>query len=1021
MSKINQLSNAIKFALFIGATASLASVSAFAQEKEEVKEIGKIEVTGSRIRRSVDEENAQPVLILTKEDIANQGLTSAGDVLQKISSSGATLNTTYNNGGNGETRVDLRNLGSNRTLVLVNGKRWVSTIDGAVDLNTIPVAIIERVEVLKDGASALYGSDAVGGVINIITSKSFDGAEASAYYGQYAKGDGATQAYDATIGAQSDRFNVVLNGSYVRQDPVFAGDREISRVPLFGIPGTNVNAGASSTTREGRFDWAGNPSTTVVIPGSAGCATNAVCAVGSLGVVNAAGSQLRTYNANTDGFNFAPENYLSTPQDRQAMFAQGSFDFNDKSRVTLTGLYNQRKSAQFLAPMPLTFGTLLFGPTGPNSFDIAPNSVYNPIGLAITRAQVRMPASNPRLFSQDVDTTYFSAQWDSSFTFAERDFYYDIGFARGETALSDVTTGLLNLANVRTAVGASFIDPVTGRATCGTAAAPIAGCVPLNLFGGIDGVTQEMFNYITFTAHDTAASKFTSFTANVNGELFELPAGPLGFALGFENRRQSAFDSPDAFTASGLSTGNIRQPTSGGYDQEDIYLEFAVPIVKDVTGFENFQLNLAVRRSDYSNFGTTTNAKYGFEWKVFSDLLIRANYADSFRAPSVDELFLGTSDAFVDAVDPCNDSNAPTGLLLTRCQADGVIAGYEQANSQLQTSVGGNQLLQPEIGKNKTLGFVYSPSWAPGLNITLDWYNIVLNNAIGAPSAQSILDDCYISGNPTQCALISRAPGGDITDIFAANQNLNSGIETEGLDLNVSYRWETESFGKFGVRWDTSYVDYYGDVGQKDFLFCDGFIGTFDATGTVVTPAGSNAVLPLTANGSGCFSDAARTSALAAASGDQTGLYLGRGAPIWKVKSNISFDWSKGDWAATLGLRYTSSLKESCATPIAVGSGLGDPSIANLCSDPLVVDYNFTQYQLNPPAAAINGVNKLGSRIYADIQGRWKAPWDATISVGIRNVTDRDPPVSYTVPANSFEPAYDIPNRFWYMSYEQRF
>ncbi|HET6602966.1 MAG TPA: TonB-dependent receptor plug domain-containing protein, partial [Xanthomonadaceae bacterium] len=199
-----------------------------AQVQDEVTELDRIEVTGSRIRRSVDFETAQPVLTLTREDIERTGLTSVGDILQKISTNGATLNTTFNNGGNGETRVDLRNLGSNRTLVLVNGRRWVTTIDGAVDLNTIPVAIIERIEVLKDGASAIYGSDAIAGVVNIITRSDYEGAQVSALVGAYDEGDGDTEAYDVTVGARGERAAAVFNVSYVEQEPVFAGDRPIS-------------------------------------------------------------------------------------------------------------------------------------------------------------------------------------------------------------------------------------------------------------------------------------------------------------------------------------------------------------------------------------------------------------------------------------------------------------------------------------------------------------------------------------------------------------------------------------------------------------------------------------------------------------------------------------------------------------------------------------------------------------------------------------------------------------------------
>src|SRR5688500_11356686 len=277
----NELFKAVRLALTLGAVGSIAATSApaYAQDQDDAEELETITVVGSRIKRT-DIETSQPVFVIEREDLQKTGLVSVGDVLQKLTTSGQTINTTYNNGGDGSTLVDLRNLGSNRTLVLVNSRRWVSSLGGSVDLNTIPVAVIERVEVLKDGASAIYGSDAIAGVINITTRDTYDGAEAQAYISESEEGDGRNQAYDFTIGSSTDRASALVNVSYVKQEPIFAGDRPISAVPTQGIPATNVNAGASSSTRFGRFDGPGIPGTIVLGPGNEGCSTGVVCAPG---------------------------------------------------------------------------------------------------------------------------------------------------------------------------------------------------------------------------------------------------------------------------------------------------------------------------------------------------------------------------------------------------------------------------------------------------------------------------------------------------------------------------------------------------------------------------------------------------------------------------------------------------------------------------------------------------------------------------------------------------------------------
>ena len=965
MTRNTKLRDAIQSALYGSAVLALGvAPNAFAQDDANT-ELETITVVGSRIKRT-DIETSQPVFVIEREDLAKTGLSSVGDILQDLTTSGAALNTTFNNGGNGETNVNLRNLGANRTLVLVNGRRWVSNLFGIVDLNTIPVSVIERVEVLKDGASAIYGSDAIAGVINITTRDSYDGAEASAFLGENEEGDGRTELYDFTIGSSTDRASVVMNASYAKQEPIFAGDREISENPLFGFGGNNVLAGASSTTPFGRFGFGasggrlpnGAPGTLTLIPGRPGTSPG----------------DFRPIDLATDGFNFAPDNYLLTPQERTSVFLQARYDITDSISFNTTLLYNERRSEQQLAASPFTFGTV---GSGLGRFNVSADNIYNPFGVDVTRAQYRNTAQT-RNFQQDVDTFYFGGTLQGSFDLVDRNFAWDVNYIYTDNERRDTTEGLFNLNALAQGLGPSFLD-ANGVPTCGTPDAPIAGCVPVNIFGGPDGFTQQMANATSFTGTDTRYKKLYDYTANITGDLFELPAGPLGFAAGYEYRREFGYDQPDALVSSGASTGNIRQPTSGGFSLDEFYAEFNIPIVKDLAFAEIFEISIAARYSDFSNFGETTNPKFGFRWKPFSDLLVRGNYSEGFRAPSVSELFLGATDAFPTIADPCSAAQNPTGAVAQRCFSGfggvgAVPAGYQQANSQIRITGGGNPNVSPETARTKTLGLVYSPSWAEGLDLYLDWYNIQITDVIGPASGQFILNDCYIVGNASSCGLITRQPNGEILDLFAgvANNAVTRGTEIEGYDFTASYKFDTE-FGKFRVTWDNAYISYLGDIGQPS-------AGTVLDDGTVLA-------------------------------GNVIGTYQGAiFLPQWRLRSTITTAWQNGDWGATLTARYLSALDETCAVVVNTADTIGQPQLRNLCSSPDVVDPQFG-----------GPTNKLDETWYFDLQGTWDAPWNARITAGIRNLFDEDPPVGFSAFANSFDPQYDVPGRFWYVSYMQKF
>jgi iron complex outermembrane receptor protein len=949
--KTSKLRDAISLALVVSASATGA---AFAQE---ATTLDKVEVTGSRIKRT-DVETSQPVFSLSREDIQAQGLTSIGDVIQNLTANGSTLNATFNNGGNGETRVSLRNLGSNRTLVLVNGRRWVAGtgLGGATDLNTIPTAAVERIEVLKDGASAIYGSDAIAGVVNVILRTDFDGAEMNAYYGQFSQGDGSRESYDITIGSSGERFSAMFGAAYVKENPVMAGDREISAVPVFG---TGSDFG-STTSPNGRFALCNG----VFTPGA--------CSVGQTRPDGTAGqfgynegqtpSQWRPWGTGADDvYNFAPDNYLLTPQERKSIFGQASFDITDNVRFTASGTYNNRRSEQLLAAMPIVLGTGPGAGVQARTISISPNSVYNPFGQTVSRIQRRAVETGGRSFNQNVDTFGFVGALEGNFEFADRYFSWDVGYSYGRNDQNDTTNGLFNILALRNALGPSFID-ATGTARCGTTTAIIEGCVPLNLLGGVGSITPEMLAYSTFVAHDEFQYEMKQWFANLSGELFELPGGMLAFAAGLEHRTESGYDSPDALIASGNTTGNSRTPTSGQYSLDEAYLELSAPLLRDVFLARELELSVATRYSDYDTFGDTLNSKFGFKWKPVDSLLVRGSWAEGFRAPSISELYSGVADSFQQIADPCSTTFGGGYANLApdqqaRCHAQGVpVGGYDQGNSQIRISVGGNPNLLPETSTSTTFGMVWSPAFIPGFDISLDWWNIEIEGAITAFSGQEILDDCIRNNNTQACSLYNRSAGGAIDTLLAAGLNLNV-IEAEGYDMTINYRLPETAWGSFSFSWDTTYYASYEENND-----------------------GNNQV--------GEYDD-------------------GNTSNNWRIRSNLLTRWEMGDWGATWATRFYSKQDENCQFMVDYGYG-------DLCSDP--------DRYIDTPDGPVNAAqNRLGGATYHDATVYWKAPWNAKITLGVNNITDKTPPVSYSTFANSFDPQYDVPGRFMYLQYNQKF
>lgn len=1000
--KTNKLRDAISFAL-VSTTALAGTGVAFAQDTPSDDELDTVVVTGSRIPRSSEVEGTSPVLTIDRAAIEATGLTSIGDILFNISASdgGGLRNvTTSTNGSDGTQTISLRGLGATRTLVLVNGRRWVTsgiTNQALVDLNTIPISVVERIEVLKDGASAIYGSDAIAGVINVITRKNFDGAEANVFLGGYSKGDGFQQAYDFTVGANNDRWNAVLSVSFTDQKPVFAGDREISSVPTFG--GGNLASGGffgSGSNAGGNFTrCAGAPTAT-----SAGFRTCTAVAGGPFTLSSGEDGRQATdfrrfvsYTTNgsgsSDRYNFAPVNYLLQPIERFNVYGQGSLRLTDRINANVMATYVKRDSNQQLAEVPLTMD--IRGTSGPQwAFAPTAGSVFNPFGQDLRGANFRSIAVGPRKPYYDSDNTAVTLSLDGSFDLGGRDMYWDAGYSYLNARITTRGENYINLFNLRNAVGNSRRNAVTGALECLDAGGNvIAGCVPYNVFGGADlglaaGVITRaeydaMNNYISYTKNEFEEMTTKDYFANLSGSIVDLPAGPLGFAVGLEHRRTSYISSPDALIAGGGSSDNFSEPTKGAINVDEIYAELNVPILADIPGAKLLELNLAARKSDYDSAGTfggqavnpdiggDTAKKIGLKWQVFDDLMFRGTFSESFRAPDVVDLYAGGGESFAAAADPCNTVNY--GLAITDqalCNSQGVPVGVGvlQPNSQIRSLQGGNPDLKPEFGETTSFGIVYSPSWVQGLNLTLDWYKIELEDVISFRNSQSILNACYrdpgapgAADNPAEraqfCSFVGRDAVGNIIDLRQSQFNLAEG-KVEGYDFQVSYAMPETAWGKFSFQWDNSYV-------TENTLF-----------GTVGEYANS--------------------------------------APTWRLRSNITTTWQKGDWDATWAMRYYSALDEDCT------------GYQNL------FEYGITPQEVCPidindsNGNYLRSENRIGSRIYHDLQVGFKTPWNGKVAVGARNLFGKEPPYTFGSFAHSFDGAYDLPGGgYFYLQYNQKF
>ena len=1010
----NQISKAVRLALVAGTVSAFAAPAAFAADaaatttatttdsNQSTAQLGKIEVTGTRIKRT-DVETAQPVTIVTQKEIKATGLHDVGDILATLPQVRAMLNAQVNNGNNGQSTIDLRYLGSQRVLVLVNGKRWVSDISNKVDFTTIPAAVIDHIEILQDGASAIYGSDAIAGVVNIITVKNYNGAEANAYNGWY-HGDGHTdgkvQTYDFTVGSSGDKSAVLLSVGYTDQQAALAADRTISLEPYAGTG----SLFGSSRTPAGRFrifpfaSTAGN--TPGVCPSGVALNSHGYCDM-TLKNFPAAPS-LNNFRAFTgpDHYNFAPLNYLIAPGETTNLYTQGHYDLADNLTFTAEALFTNRTSQTQLAQPVLDIGDATSG-----VFTIDKTNPYNPFGVDIVSDPNdpcvaakscdvaldigrRFAEAGNRVTVADQNTFHYQGGFKGYFNMAGGEWDWDANYVFNRQDKPERESNVVNLGNLAKALGPAFNAGTAANPDweCGTPQHPVSNpnavpgfkCVPTNLFGGAGSITPAMVASDTFNPISDQGATQRDYTVNMTGDLFDLPAGPLGLAFGGEYLESDSYFWTDGPTTDGDNAENQSFSAVGRERTDAEYVEFNIPILADQPFAKDMNLDVAERWSQFKWQGGldgvpnptlhTANSSTGraaLKWQTTDSLLLRASWSQGFRLPSVSEFFGGTTTGAFTVQDPC----VTPAFASAHANCGGV---HTQPNAQINTFAFSNPNLNPEKSISRTVGFVWNPDFIPGFDFSADYYKIEVDQFVTLLNDATILSDCYAHNIATDCAAIKVASG-EIVHISSLNSNIG-GILTSGVDVSTHYKFPTTSAGDFKLGLDMTFTKQYSQ--------------------TLPNPAGP---------GGFATSDLA---GWATQSGSTAVSYP-------KRKGDLTLNWNFGPWSATYALRYTAAVWEACNVLDSAGT---PQASAVLCTDASRFVFNEPNVQGFPGKGVLPvGANHLGSVTYHDVNVGYHADsLNTDFTLGIRNLFGKVPPISQQAFANSYLPQYDTPGQFFY-------
>ncbi|WP_332699044.1 TonB-dependent receptor domain-containing protein [Devosia sp.] len=961
MTNRNNRGRLLASSMLCGVLFASVSTPALAQDMDE-EAVAEIVVTGTRIP-TPNLESISPVVAMSATDVKAQGVIRVEDLLNSMPQSFAAQGSTISNGSNGTATVNLRGLGAQRTLVLINGRRLMpgnptSTGNPVADLNFIPSALIERLDVSTGGASAVYGADAIAGVVNFIMQKNFEGvrldAQVSTY--QHSNGnavadvirakaatapvpeqfalpkknvvDGEAQEITLTVGVSTDdnRGNITAYVGYRHAAPILQADRDYSACALNS--GAVFTCGGSGTNA---YSWIGG---FVVDP---------------LGP----GNTFRPRNAALDVYNFGPTNFYQRPDERYTMGAFARYEFSEKLEAYGELMFMEDTSVAQIAP----------GGIFAANFNI---NCDNPLMTAAQQAQLcGANAGTPTLFRGIVARRNVEGGGrESSFhSMAYRmlvgakgdlgeNWNYDMYAQYGKTILAADTAKFFHSGRIQNSLIVK--RNAAGQIVCQSVIdGSDPACVPYNIFT-LTGVTPAALNYLQAPSYLDGHTIERVVNFSLGGDLTEygikLPWTDegVGVALGAEYRSEDMKVVADFLATNGLisGAGGPIPPINASYDVKEVYGEARIPLVKDMPGIQSLQAEVGYRYSDYS-FGQTTNTyKAGGDWVPVEGLRLRASYQRAVRAPNLVELYGAQTIALNGTSDPCAGLTAGDPLV-ARCAAAfnlttaQVLAITPNPAPQYYGLIGGNPNLKPETSDTVSFGFVAAPTFLPGFNFSLDYFDIKLKDFINSLGQDNTLSLC-LAGDAAKCALVKRDPQGSLwltpngPDGYVIDLTENTGgLRTSGIDINANYRANLDDFGFEGMgtisaSMTGTYLLSYKSQTQKGdpWVDCAGLYGN-NCSGRGVTPGVPN--------------------------------------PEWRHKArltwNTPFIW---DLSLSAQWRYFSSV-----------------DLDGTSDDPLLA-------QAAPPATDL----KLGARSYLDLMANWTIAENYTFRAGVNNVLDKDPPLN---------------------------
>jgi iron complex outermembrane receptor protein len=809
--------------------------------------VEEVVVTGSRLTTTSTFTTPTPVTALTADQLQASAPATLAEGIKLLPSvvpgGGPTAGGGTANGG--QNFLNLRGLGNTRTLTLLDGHRFISAgPTGTIDTNLLPQGLVQRVEVVTGGASAAYGSDAVGGVINFILDKKYEGLKADASYGISQHNDGEEWKAQLTIGKafMGGRGHFLASGEWYTNDGVNGDRRQFRRMASNLLANPSPVGPRLVTGNDLRTPYTQG---SLIVIGAGGTAANNNA---FRGIMFGPGGVPVPYDYGTissdigitngsqnggDGFRVSTGQEILRPLDRKTIFARGSFDLTDSVTAFVEASYGETESNFQSSP---TTQTITIQRDNAFLARAAPSIVAQMTALGVPRLTLnRLTLEAGPSFN---DNFNYTSRFLGGLEGEVKGWKWEGSFQKGENRNKNSLDPNLITANMALAADA-VLNPVTGAIVCrSTLTAPTNGCVPFNPFG-VGAPSAAALDYVMGHSVFVTVTKQTFAEASISGDLFDLPAGPVAVAAGAEYRRETANTVADPLSNAGAYRLVNQQDFHGKYSVKEAFAEVQVPIVKDMRFIESLDLNAAGRITDYSTSGTVETWKVGLSWQVTSDFRFRATRSRDIRAPNLTELFA-------------------TGRQ-NNITVDDSLTGRSYFSVPNRTF--GNADLKPEVAKTEVIGFVYRPEWLPSFNLAVDYWAIRIKDAIGNIGGNNAVQQCNLSNQSSPiCAFVTRDP---VTRAVIGTRTSPANLtvqKTDGVDIEASYAPPLEDW-------------IGGDPGKLNLRLLLGYVGE----NVTISP-----LVPITINNAGNLN--------------------GGSQPHWR--GTFTMNWQRGEWDVNLQARY---------------------------------------------------------------------------------------------------------------------